>query len=259
MRARRWGPRGAVALTVLGLTGEPLALPATTDARAVARAGIWASDGLESSPGAARPQGARLRLDRVDLYYGTGIVVGAASAEAVGTRAGLAVACIGLWSPVGETLALRAAGQLRSGCWRAGLGLDVRGVALGPYARAWEVVPRVGCGWSLEKRIAVAAVAEQALVPQSAPRATLAAEIRIAPAIDFGIQADRQPGVPVTLRVGIACSAAPLSMSAGFESSAQTCSLGFSWTWGTQEIAWAGATHPALGWSHAWTYAVSLR
>ena len=256
---RRWeGGRealGAVLVTVA--VGSLGAQPLVTDARCVAQAGLSVVELLESSPGAPRPAGSRLRLDLQRLYAGTGLVVGCVGVECVGAQAGGAIALAELWSPVGEAQALRLSAQLLSGGARVGVGMELRGVALGGVARAWEVLPRLGCSWSSGRGVAFACRAERTPGPKPVPRLALALRWGIAPGITCGLQTDREPGIPASLRLGIDFESGAFRLFSGFEAATQTCSLGFSWDWKAGEIAWGAWTHPALGWSHAWTYAVS--
>jgi hypothetical protein len=225
-----------------------------TDARSAGRGGLWVLGRLEDSPGRQADRDWEFCVDASLPWTGLGMTGGAFRLQR-NTNRWRAAACVSqLRTPVGSATALCCAAGGAWHAWSAGAALQLRELALDGTPPLWTPVGRLGMGGALGARHFACAVLQLAPPGEEASGGAAGFEAELVAGVRCGVQVVQFTGLGSEVRMGVECGAGAVRYLAGFDPNTHAISLGLVWQDAKQGITWGARTHPALGWSHWWTY-----
>jgi hypothetical protein len=250
-----YGAAAWVAAFAWGCASPAAAAGLDADAESLARGGVAALDGLETSPGARVEPGVAVGFTLERPYLGTDLAGAVVRLRCARGRWALAAALAQQRSPVHRDTQFGVAIQGRSGAVRWGAGAALRRLDFESYAGWWQPTWRAGAGAMLPAAIDVVA----GLVfdaPESAPgsvRLVAAAEVPLGAQLGLALQHEREPGLEPRTRCGLVWSPSAVHLVAGYDATTGAASAGVAWTGTRRRLAWGARSHLELGWSHACT------
>jgi hypothetical protein len=225
-----------------------------TDARSAGCGGSWVLGRLEDSPGRQAGRDFELSIDASLPWAGLGMSGGAIRVER-DTARWRASGCLSqLRTPVGNETALRIAGAAAWHAWSAGASLQLRLLDLDETAHQWTPILKFGAGMAPGVRTVFCVVLQVAPPRAAEDRGALGFAVELVDGVQVLAQVVHTTGIGSEVRMGVECGAGTVRWLGGFDPNTQALSFGLVWQDRRQGIAWGARTHPALGWSHWWTY-----
>lgn len=223
------------------------------DARTLAWGGIAVLDRLDRSPGTDLPTGITLQAGGVWHFLGSGLVAHGLRLRRVGERLAWGLSTDWLRSDIHREQDSIAALQLGVRRGRLGIALGYRELRFSGYAAWRRPIVRFGVGARPQERIRVVFVVERPEVSQEGPRCTVGVGAHLEARLDVALQLEREPTLPVRLRVGLCWLAmGRIGTLCGYDAVTSSFTAGIMLHGRSCGLTYGTASHPDLGWSHGW-------
>ncbi|HZL85661.1 MAG TPA: hypothetical protein VFD07_09820 [Candidatus Krumholzibacteria bacterium] len=204
-------------------------------------------------PGSVLPPHHAVQCGSVWPFAGSGLVTHVAALQSVGQSWGFALAVAQTQSDIhAETDATLV---LQSGrtTWRAGAAATLRRTHFARHPTWAELHLQLGFGARLHTRVRLACTSAGILQRDVLPRVGLTLGVKLEERLEATLLLEREPSLPTRMCAGLAWGVGGgLGFLCGHDLLTGGSSAGLVAGPPSWKVTYATASHPELGWSHAW-------